>query len=107
MLKLLYLSCVLTAEVILSTISRRYYRKYLNYFFNYKFRLPFKPSKTIFIPHGHRWEMLSIKYLGAMAPSGRAYPSTYVVARCKGCGTRKHKVFYNSHLNKSQCRRWL
>jgi hypothetical protein len=107
MFTLFYLSVVMVFEITLSTVCRRGYLKYLKIFHRYHFRSLRKPRQLLFIPHGHRWEILKLQHLGAMSPSGRAYPSTYVIARCQGCGVRKHKVFYNSHLKVSQCRRWL
>ncbi|POW60076.1 MULTISPECIES: hypothetical protein [Pantoea] len=58
------------------------------------------------IPHGHRWQEIAIERQWAVAPNGRYYFSTYVSARCKGCGEAIHRVYYRD-ISDQQARRWL
>jgi len=58
------------------------------------------------IPHRHRWQDIIIERQGAVAPNGRHYLSTYLSARCPGCGEIIHRVYYRD-ISDQQARRWL
>lgn len=58
------------------------------------------------IPHRHRWQDMNIERKGAVAPNGRQYLSTYISARCTGCGEIIHRVYYRD-ISDRQARRWL